>query len=110
MSLKDDLGNRMKENYENRAKTYLLRRVPVAIRLDMKAGHSFTKGFKRPFDHLFMACMQQTMKYLCENIQGCLIGYTQSDEITLILQDYKTLTTDAWFDYSVEKLCSISAS
>lgn len=110
MSLKDDLGNRMKENYENRAKTYLLRRVPVAIRLDMKAGHSFTKGFKRPFDHLFMTCMQETMKYLCENIQGCLLGYTQSDEITLILQDYKKLTSDAWFDYSVEKLCSISAS
>lgn len=110
MSLKDDLGNRMKENYENRAKTYLLRRVPVAIRLDMKAGHTFTKGFIRPFDHLFMICMQETMKYLCENIQGCLLGYTQSDEITLILQDYKKLTSDAWFDYSVEKLCSISAS
>lgn len=110
MSLKDDLGNRMKENYENRAKTYLLRRVPVAIRLDMKAGHSFTKGFKRPFDHLFVTCMQETMKYLCENIQGCLLGYTQSDEITLILQDYKKLTSDAWFNYSVEKLCSISAS
>ena len=43
------------------------------------------------------------MKYLCENIQGCVLGYTQSDEITLILVDYKKLTSDAWFDYEVEK-------
>lgn len=54
--------------------------------------------------------MIKTMEYLCENIQGCVFGYTQSDEITLILQDYKTLTTDAWFDYEVQKMCSISAS
>ena len=54
--------------------------------------------------------MQHTMKYLCENIQGCVFGYTQSDEITLILIDYQTLTTDAWFDYEVQKMCSIVAS
>ena len=54
--------------------------------------------------------MQQTMLYLCENIQGCVLGYSQSDEITLILQDYKTLTTSAWFDYEIQKICSISAS
>ena len=54
--------------------------------------------------------MQETTKYLCENIQGCVFGYTQSDEITLILVDYKELDTSAWFDYEVQKLCSISAS
>ena len=50
------------------------------------------------------------MKYLCENIQGCVLGYTQSDEITLILIDYKKLTSSAWFDYEVQKICSIAAS
>ena len=50
------------------------------------------------------------MKNLCENIQGCKLGYTQSDEITLLLTDYDTLTTDAWFDYNVQKICSVSAS
>lgn len=54
--------------------------------------------------------MQQTMQCLCENIQGCVFGYTQSDEITLILTDYQTLETQAWFDYEVQKMCSISAS
>lgn len=54
--------------------------------------------------------MQETTKYLCENIQGCVLGYTQSDEITLILVDYKKLTSSAWFDYEVQKMCSIAAS
>lgn len=54
--------------------------------------------------------MQETMKYLCENIQGCILGYTQSDEITLVLIDYQKLTTDAWFDYNVQKICSVAAS
>ena len=57
-----------------------------------------------------MDTMQQTMKYLCENIQGCIFGYTQSDEITLILVDYQKFTSSAWFDYEVQKICSISAS
>lgn len=54
--------------------------------------------------------MQETTKYLCENIQGCVFGYTQSDEITLILIDYQKLNSSAWFDYEVQKMCSIAAS
>lgn len=107
---KDSLGDRMKEFYENRSKTYLTRRTPVIIRLDGKAFHSFTKGFKRPYDEVFHEAMNNTMKYLCANIQGCKLGYTQSDEITLLLTDYDTLTTDAWFGYGVQKMCSIAAS
>ena len=107
---KDSLGDRMKENYENRAKTYLVRRMPVIIRLDGKAFHTFTKGLKKPYDEIFHNTMNQTMKYLCENIQGCKLGYTQSDEITLLLTDDDTLTTDAWFDNNVQKICSVSAS
>ena len=109
-NVKDALGDRMKENYENRSKTYLTRRVPVIIRLDGKAFHTFTRGFKRPCDEIFRAAMDATMKYLCENIQGCKLGYTQSDEITLLLTDFDKPTTDAWFDYSVQKMCSIAAS
>lgn len=108
--IKDSLGDRMKENYENRAKTFLVRRTPVIIRLDGKAFHTFTKGFKRPYDELFHKAMNNTLKYLCENIQGCRLGYTQSDEITLLLTDYTTPTTEAFFDYNVQKVCSITAS
>lgn len=106
----NNLGDRMKEFYENRAKTSLIRRTPVIIRIDGKAFHTFTKGFEKPFDSIMIKAMQDTMKYLCENIQGCVLGYTQSDEITLVLVDYNKLDTDAWFDYDIQKLCSVSAS
>lgn len=110
MSLNDALGTRMKEYYEAVPKTKLMRRMPVALRIDGKSFHTFTRGFQKPFDSVLMNAMQKTMQYLCQNIQGCVFGYTQSDEITLILIDYQTLTTDAWFDYEVQKLCSVSAS
>lgn len=110
MPVHDELGLRMKEYYEGVPKTKLMRRTPVAIRIDGKAFHTFTRGFNKPFDILLMRCMQETMQYLCENIQGCVLGYTQSDEITLILVDYKKLNSSAWFDYEVQKMCSIAAS
>ena len=104
-----DLAKRMK-GYEGRNRYYLQRRMPVILRLDMRAGHSFTKGFKRPFDEVFIKSMQNTAKYLCENIQNCKLSYQQSDEITLLLVDYDKLNTDCFFDYRVDKLCSIAAS
>ena len=110
MPVHDDLGTRMKEFYESIPKTKLMRRTPVAIRIDGKAFHTFTRGFQKPFDDVLVKSMQETTKYLCEHIQGCVLGYTQSDEITLILVDYKNLDSSAWFDYEVQKLCSISAS
>ena len=108
--VKDALGDRMKKYYEEVSKTRLVRRMPVIIRLDGKAFHTFTRGLDKPFDSDFNKAMQDTMKYLCENIQGCVLGYTQSDEITLVLLDYQTLQTDAWYDYEVQKMTSVSAS
>ena len=110
MPVRDDLGVRMKTFYEQIPETKLMRRCPVALRIDGKAFHTFTRGFQKPFDEVLIKSMQETMKYLCENIQGCVLGYTQSDEITLILVDYKKLTSSAWFDYEVQKICSIAAS
>jgi tRNA(His) 5'-end guanylyltransferase len=106
---KDSLGDRMK-TYEAVPKNYLTRRTPVIIRLDGCHAHSFTRGLRKPFDDVFIPSMQETMKYLCENIQGCVLGYTQSDEITLVLCDYKKLDTAAWFDNQVQKIVSVSAS
>lgn len=105
----DSLGDRMKL-YENVERKYLTRRMPTLIRLDGKSFHSFTSGFYRPFDGFFMSVMQETAKFLCENIQGCKLAYTQSDEITLLLTDYDNINTDAWFDKNVQKMCSVSAS
>lgn len=110
MPVNDELGKRMKTFYEQVPKYRLVRRTPVMIRIDGKAFHTFTRGFERPFDEVFNNAMNKTMEYLCENIQGCIFGYRQSDEISLVLSDYKKLNSDAWFDYEVQKMCSIAAS
>lgn len=106
---KDSLGDRMK-TYEAVSKNYLTRRIPVIIRLDGKAFHTFTRGLNKPFDGLFMKLMQDTMLDLCNEIQGCVLGYTQSDEITLVLIDYQNRDTCAWFDNQVQKMVSVSSS
>ena len=106
---RSEFDKRMKK-YEYVSRTYLTTRTPVIIRIDGKCFHSFTRGFKKPFDEILSGAMQETMKYLCENIQGCVLGYTQSDEITLILVDYKDIDTCAWFDYNIQKCASIAAS
>lgn len=106
---KDSLGDRMKR-YEAVSKTSLVSRMPVILRIDGCHFHTFTKGFVKPFDEVMMKSMQDTMKYLCENIQGCVLGYTQSDEITLVLVDYQNLNSSAWFDNEVQKICSVAAS
>ena len=103
------LGDRMKE-YEGRNQYYLQKRTPVCIRVDMRAGHTFTRGFARPFDEVFGNAMVRTMEYCAKNIGNCVFSYCQSDEITFILVDYERLETDAWFDYRTDKLCSISTS
>lgn len=108
--LRDEMGERMKNFYENRAKTYLIRNTPVIIRVDGNAFHTLTKGMEKPFDNVLMETMQETMVEMCKEIGGCVFGYTQSDEISLLLVDYKRLNSDAWYDYGVEKLASRAAS
>lgn len=106
----NSLGNRMKTYYEEVPKTKLMRRCPVIIRVDGRAFHTFTKGMKKPFDDVLMKTMRDTTKYLCQNIQGCMLGYTHVREISLLLIDYKDIKTAAWFDYEVQKVCSVAAS
>lgn len=104
-----NVGTRMK-GYEEVSKGRLVKRMPVAVRIDGKAFHSFTRGFDKPYDRVFMDAMRETAMYLCKNIQGCVLGYVQSDEITLVLVDYQNLESQGWFDYEVQKICSVSAS
>ena len=108
--IKDSLGNRMKENYECRYNFYLTRRTPVILRIDGCHFHTFTKGFDKPYDKIFIESMQETTKYLCENIMNCKLGYVQSDEISLLLTDFDTHTTESWFNYRENKICSVAAS
>lgn len=105
----DSLGDRMK-GYENISRIYLTRRMPTIIRVDGKAFHSFTRGFKRPFDEILHQTMWETGIVLCKNIEGCQLAYIQSDEISLLLTDYENIKTEAWFGKNIQKMVSISAS
>lgn len=107
---KDSLGDRMKGFYENRTRQYLTRRTPVILRLDGKAFHTLTRGAVKPFDANIEAAMIRAMETVCNEFSGAKIGYVQSDEISILLTDYDNLTTEAYFDYNVQKLCSVSAS
>jgi len=107
----DDLSVRMKE-YEGADKTFFPKRLPVLIRIDGRAFHTYTKGMKKPFDEALSEAMWETTKYLCETIQGCKIGYTQSDEITLLLINYKPdkMTCDPYFNNNRTKIETSAAS
>lgn len=106
---KDSLGNRMKE-YENAYRFYLPRRMPVIVRVDGKAFHTFTRGFKRPFDSAVSEPMKEVAIELCRNVEGCKLAYTQSDEISLVLRNDDELTTQAWFGNNLQKIASVTAS
>ena len=108
--MKDELGKRMKENYENRTRIYLPRRTYTIIRLDGKAFGTFTKGLDVPFDRDFTWLMNTTAQFLCSEVQGAKLAYVQSDEISLLLTDFAEDGTQAWFDGNIQKITSVSAS
>lgn len=105
----DSLGDRMKR-YESVSSTKLMCRNPVIVRLDGKAFHTFTRGLTKPFDMPLVDTMANTALHLCEEMQGACFAYTQSDEISIVLQDWENLTTNAWFGNNVQKIVSVSAS
>ncbi len=106
---KDSLGDRMK-TYEQVSRTRLVRRTPVIVRVDGKAFHTLTRGMAKPYDFNFIGCMWDTAQRLCAEVQGAQMAYVQSDEISLLLVDYQTHETQAWFDNQVQKMVSISAA
>lgn len=104
------LGDRMKDQYEDRFRYYFPRRTYVILRLDGKAFHSYTKHAHRPFDPRLSAAMQGAGRYLLDQAQGAAFGYHQSDEFSMLLTDFTKIGTEAWFDGCVQKMASVAAS
>ncbi len=107
---KDSLGDRMKEQYEDRTRYLLPRRTYTIVRVDGKSFHTYTKDCQRPYDTGLMDDMDATAKALCENMEGAQIAYVQSDEISILLTDFESQQAEAWFDGSPQKITSLSAS
>lgn len=115
----DSLGTRMK-GYELTTQNSLLRRTPVIVRLDGKAFHSFVpRHFNKdtdssllssPFSEKLHQIMMHTAINLFVNVQTCVLAYTQSDEISLLLRDWDRLETQPWFDGNVQKIVSVTSS
>ena len=108
--MNDLLGERMKENYEHRTRSFVPRRTYTLIRLDGKAFHTYTKGLNKPFDHELIEDMNAAVMALLGEIQGAVFAYTQSDEISVLLTDFARPQTCAWFDGNIQKIASVSAS
>lgn len=104
-----NLGERMKK-YEFVTRNYLICKTPVIVRIDGKAFHTFTRGLEKPYDADFMKLMQETTLELCKEVSGCKLGYTQSDEISLLISDWDNDETQAWFQNNLSKIISITAS
>lgn len=105
----DSLGNRMK-TYEDAFRINLPIRMPVIIRVDGKAFHTYTAKCQRPFDVGLVECMNLTAIELCKQLQGCQVAYVQSDEISLLLTNYESFDTQSWFENNIQKMVSVAAS
>ncbi len=100
---------RMKK-YEVPFSQTLVGKMPVIIRVDGKNFSKFSKSFcQKPFDRKFTTCMENAAIKICKNAQNVRIAYTQSDEISILMTDYKNLNTSQWFDNKVQKIASVSA-
>ena len=103
----DKLGDRCKEFERIETDRYALPGLPLLARLDGRAFHTFTRGLNRPYDERMSRCMIEVTSFLVKELHA-LIGYTQSDEITLLwyLPDPKS---ELPFNGRYQKLTSVLA-
>lgn len=100
----------MKDAYEGRTRFMLPRRTFTVIRVDGKSFHTLTRGYEKPTDERIEAAMDGVAVELCHHIQGATMAYAQSDEVSVLVGDFMTIRTDAWFDGNVQKMASVAAS
>lgn len=110
MTKKDSLGDRMKSSYEDRFRYKFARRSYTLLRIDGRSHHSYTKGLEKPYCKKYMNAMQETALYICKNLPGAEFAYMQSDEITILLTDFKNDNTEMVFDGNIQKTVSVVAS
>ena len=105
--MSDALGDRMK-GYEKLMQTHFMPRLPIIVRLDGKGFSKYTKEFQRPYDERLSKAMTGTTMELVKETNAC-IGYTQSDEITLVYYSDNP-EIQVYFDGKIQKIVSVTAS
>lgn len=105
----EDLVTLEMKGLEHQFRTALPAKSFAVIRVDGKGFSKYTRGLVRPFDAKFTNDMRETALFLCQNIDGALFGYTQSDEISIVMSDLSNNNTQAWFNGQIQKIVSTSA-
>jgi tRNA(His) 5'-end guanylyltransferase len=108
--VKDDLGRRMKQDYEDALRLFVPRRSYVVIRIDGRGFHTFTKQLERPYSRQLADALDQAALGLCQEMIGCRFAYGQSDEYSFLLTDFEKENAPLWFDGNLQKIVSVSAS
>lgn len=104
----DDFGNRMKAYEAAETARKLDPLLPIYARIDGRSFSRFTRGMARPFDPAMTVAMVETTKHLVHETHA-RIGYTQSDEISLVWLAEGPLA-DVLFSGKVQKMVSVLAS
>lgn len=104
MTGSDALGDRMKEYERAGAGAKMMPLLPVMVRIDGRSFSSFTRGLKRPYDDRLSQMMIDTTEFLVQETNA-VIGYCQSDEISLVLYSDRP-NTQLYFDGKHSKLTS----
>jgi len=108
--MKDELGERMKRDYEDALRLYVPRRTHVVVRIDGRGFHQFTKKLERPYCRKLADALDEAAVTLCGEMIGCRFAYGQSDEYSFVLTDTEPHDAALWFDGNVQKIVSVSAS
>ena len=98
------------KRYETNTALHLTRRVPVIVRVDGRAFHTYTRGCAKPFDSGIMDAMGAAAQAVLDGMQGGRLAYVQSDEASFLFVDYDRIESEPWFDYDLQKVVSLSAA
>lgn len=109
MSDKTSIGDRMKSYEAPTTSRVVFKGQPLVVRLDGKAFHTFTKGMARPFDQKLSDLMVGTTKALVDRFHA-LVGYCQSDEITLVWYLPSESSAEYPFAGRLQKVESLTAA
>lgn len=108
MNNKDTLGDRIKK-YEAISEHYFTPKIPILVRVDGKAFHTWTKGCDKPFDNYLISTMFTAAKLVAMDMMNCRGVYVQSDEVTFVMTDTDTIETQQWFGGRQNKIESVTA-
>lgn len=108
--MKDELGDKIKTNFEDALRIQLPRRTHVVIRIDGRRFHTFTKNLERPYDRRLADALDRAAMALASEMSGCRLGFGQSDEYSFLLTDFSTEHEKMWFDGNVQKIVSVASS